>query len=135
MLIIGIGSAAIGMILGTRNLVIPGMQDIWTSKHPAMINLFIDKSITEDDVTQLGKTPGVTEIEAFNNTTIEWRLTPEDEWQQGGLTARIDYKDQKMNKLELIDGKWPHEKIAAVGQDGEAFFKIPKGGDRLYSGR
>jgi putative ABC transport system permease protein len=128
MLIIGIGSAAIGMILGTRNLVVPGMQEIWSSKHPAMINIFIDKSITEDDVTQLGKTAGVKEIEALNNATIEWRLKPEDEWQQGGLTARIDYNDQKMNKLTLIDGKWPFEKTGAVGQDGLTFFKIPKGG-------
>jgi putative ABC transport system permease protein len=127
MLIIGIGSAAIGMILGTRNLVVPGMQRIWSSMHPAMINIFIDQSISENDVTQLGKTPGVTEIEAFNNATIEWRLKPEDEWQQGGLTARVDYNDQKMNKLRLIDGKWPYEKVAAVGQDSLAFFKIPKG--------
>ncbi len=127
MLIIGIGSAAIGMILGTRNLVVPGMQRIWSSMHPAMINMFIDKSITEDDVTQLGKTPGVTEIEAFNNATIEWRLKPQDEWQQGGLTAKVDYNDQKMNKLSLIDGKWPFEKTAAVGQDSLAFYKIPKG--------
>lgn len=65
MLIIGISSAAIGMILGTRNLVVPGMQEIWSSKHPAMINMFLNKSITEDDVTQLGKTSGVTEIEAL----------------------------------------------------------------------
>jgi putative ABC transport system permease protein len=127
-LLIGICSAAIGIILGTRNLVVPGMQEIWTSKHPAMINIFIDKSITEDDVNQLGKTPGVTEIEAFNNATIEWRLKPTDEWQQGGLTAKVDYNDQKMNKLTLLDGKWPFEKTGAVGQDGLAFFKIPKGG-------
>jgi putative ABC transport system permease protein len=128
MLIIGIGSAAIGLIMGTRNLVVPGMQRIWSSKHPAMINIFIDKSITEDDVTQLGRTAGVAEIEAFNNATIEWRLKPEDEWQQGGLTARIDYHDQKMNILTLMDGKWPFEKTGAVGQDGLTFFKIPKGG-------
>jgi len=127
MLIIGIGSAAIGMIMGTRNLVVPGMQDIWTSAHPAMINIFIDKSISEDDVTQLGKTPGVTEIEAFNNATLEWRLKPGDEWQQGGLTAKPDYNDQRMNKLTLIEGAWPSEKIVAVGQDSESFFKIPKG--------
>jgi putative ABC transport system permease protein len=140
MLIIGISSAAIGMILGTRNLVVPGMQEIWTSAHPAMINFFIDKSITEDDVTQLGKTPGVTEIEAFNNATIEWRLKPGDEWQQGGLTAKEDYKTQEMNKLDLLDGKWPFEKVAAVGQDGEKFFKIPKGAtvyfrvnDKIYT--
>ncbi len=126
MLIIGIGSAAIGMILGTRNLVVPGMQRIWTEGHPAMINIFIDKSITTDDVTQLGRTPGVTEIEAFNNATIEWRLKPTDEWQQGGLTAKDIYKDQKMNKLTLLNGIWPSGKVVALGQDSESAFKIPQ---------
>ena len=38
-LIIGIGAAAIGMIMGTRNLVVPGMQDMWQSIDPAMILL------------------------------------------------------------------------------------------------
>ena len=126
MLIIGIGSAAIGMILGTRNLVVPGMQRIWTEGHPAMINIFIDKSITTDDVAQLGRTPGVTEIEAFNNATIEWRLKPTDEWQQGGLTAKDIYKDQKMNKLTLLNGIWPSGKVVALGQDSESAFKIPQ---------
>lgn len=121
MLIIGIGSAAIGMILGTRNLVVPGMQGIWQQMNPAMINIFIGPAISEDEVTTLGHLDGVAEIEAFNNATIEWRAHPEDEWRPGGLTARADYNAQNMNKLELLEGDWPSGRVAANGQDAAAF--------------
>ncbi len=121
MLIIGIGSAAIGMILGTRNLVVPGMQDIWQRMNPAMINIFIAPPISEDEVQILGHLDGVAEIEAFNNATIEWRAHPEDDWRPGGLTARADYETQNMNKLELLEGDWPSGRTAAIGQDAAVF--------------
>jgi putative ABC transport system permease protein len=127
MLIIGIGSAAIGMIIGTRNLVINGMQDIWRRADPAMINLFITPPVDEAELTELGHVKGVKEIEGFNTATIDWRLSPNDEWRQGGLNARIDYKDQKMNRLELISGDWPRGREVINGQDYQAY-GIPSSG-------
>jgi putative ABC transport system permease protein len=127
MLIIGIGSGAIGLIIGVRNLVVPGMQDIWHRMNPAMINLFIAPGVDENELIELGHVPGVAEIEGFNNTTIEWRLSPDEEWRQGGLTARIDYTHQNMNRLELMAGEWPHGKEVANGQDHLAY-GIPASG-------
>ncbi|MCC7129471.1 MAG: FtsX-like permease family protein [Anaerolineae bacterium] len=126
MLIIGIGSAAIGMILGTRNLIVPGMQEIWMRMNPAMINIFVYPPISEDDLITLAHTPGVAEIEGFSSASIEWKLKPEDEWRTGGLTARNDYRDQNMNKLELLEGGWPEARVAANGQDALAY-GIPDG--------
>ena len=126
MLIIGVGSAAIGMILGTRNLVIPGMQDIWQRMNPAMVNLFISPGITENELLTIGNIDGIEEIEAFNAVTVEWRVRPEDEWKVGTVTARLDYRDQNMNKLELIEGDWPHDRIVATGQDA-LVYGIPDG--------
>ena len=40
-LIIGVGAGAIGMIIGTRYLMVSGMKDIWTSSKQPMINLFV----------------------------------------------------------------------------------------------
>ena len=45
MLIIAVGAAAIGMILGTGNLVIPAMQTNWQAIDPAMINLAGSRSV------------------------------------------------------------------------------------------
>ena len=124
-LIIGIGAAAIGMIMGTRNLVIPGMADIWSSSSPAMINLFVFPPMTEDERLALAREDGVAQTEGFSNSTIEWRLNEQDEWKQGGLTARADYDHQRLNKLELISGDWPRNKILSVEQGSDTFFGIP----------
>jgi putative ABC transport system permease protein len=126
-LIIGIGAAAIGMILGTRNLVIPGMQNMWRGIHPAMINLYIGPSISEDGLVSLKRESGVQEIEGFSTTTIEWRLSPNDEWKPGGLTMRPDYQNQVLNKLELVKGEWPTDKAIGIENGSDSFFGINLG--------
>jgi putative ABC transport system permease protein len=126
-LIIGIGAAAIGMILGTRNLVIPGMQGMWRSINPAMINFFIGPSIDEDGLVSLKHENGVQAIEGFSNTSIEWRLNPNDEWKPGGLTMRADYQHQELNKLELVKGEWPTDKSVGIENGSDSFFGINLG--------
>jgi len=127
-LIIGIGAAAIGMIIGVRNLVIPGMVEIWTRGNPAMINIFVGPAVTEQEMEVLKRIHGVAVIEGLSNTVLEWKVNKEDEWKQGGLTARADYDDQKLTKLELVSGPWPHDKVMSVEQGSEGFFHIPQGG-------
>jgi putative ABC transport system permease protein len=122
-LIIGLGAGSIGMIMGTRNLLIPGMQAIWQSQNPAMINLFT-AFLGEDDLQVLSKVEGVAEIEGKSGLIIEWRANPEEDWKQASLSARADYENQKLNRLELLNGRWPAEEVMAIGQDGEAFFKV-----------
>ncbi len=130
-LIIGIGAAAIGMILGTRNLVIPGMQNMWRGIDPAMINLFIGPSISPDGLANLKREPGVQEIEGFSNTNIEWRLSPDAEWKPGGLTMRADYQHQALNKLELVKGDWPTDKVVGIENGSDSSYGIQLGAPSL----
>ncbi len=129
MLIIGIGAAAIGMILTTRNLVVPGMQQGWQAFRSPMVRIFVSDPVPQSMVDELAHIDGVAEIEGMNNATIEWRVHPTDEWQQGGLTARDDYNNMTMDKLELVEGDWPHDEIALIGQGDDTFFGLPKHGD------
>lgn len=132
MLIIGIGAGAIGMIMGTRNMFIPGMENIWRSMHPAMINLYInDQPIKEQQLLSLKKVEGVEELDAFSYNTIEWRLRPDQEWSAGGLTARIDYMDQHLNMVELVAGEWPTEKTVGIENGSDVFHGINQG-DTVY---
>lgn len=128
--IIGLSAGSIGMIMGTRNLMIPGMQEIWQSQNPAMINLFTGY-LGEDELVVLENEDGVALLEGKSNLIIEWRSGLEDEWQQAGLTARADYGDQKLNKLELMDGSWPDDEMIAIGQDVESFFGVSPG-EQIY---
>lgn len=127
MLIIGIGSAAIGLILGTRNLVVPGMQDMWTEMSPAMVNMFIFPEIDDAEVDLIKHVDGIAEVEPFNSVTIDYRSSPDEEWRQGNLNARVDYDLQLMNKLELVEGDWPIGSELAHGQD-YAVFNLPRQG-------
>lgn len=122
-LIISLSAGSIGMIMGTRNLLIPGMQEIWKSQVPSMINLFTPY-LGEDELQVLEDVDGVTVMEGKASTIIEWRSNPDEEWQQATLSSRIDYENQKLNILELLNGYWPQDELMAVGQDGEAFFGI-----------
>ncbi len=124
-LIIGLGAAAIGMILGTRNVMIAGMQSIWVDAHPAMIDIGADPPITDDELIVLQHVDGVAKIEGMNSTAIEWRLSPQAEWKQGGLTARADYARQTFNVLDLESGQWPRERDVAVERGSDTFFGIP----------
>jgi putative ABC transport system permease protein len=131
-LIIGIGAGAIGMIMGTRNLFIPGMENMWRSMHPAMINLYINgPPINEQQMLSLSKVEGVAELDAFSYDTIEWRLSPDQEWSPGGLTARIDYKDQHLNMVELLDGEWPREDTIGIENGSDVSYGIHQG-DKVY---
>ena len=50
MLIIGLGTAAIGMILGTRNLIIPEMEEMWQSIDAPSIFLFVGPPVSDDEL-------------------------------------------------------------------------------------
>lgn len=127
-LIISLGAAALGMIVGTRYLVVPGMQSQWRARHPGMINLNIDPPIDDNDIISLKQVDGVVAVEGMGGSTIEWRVNPNDEWKPGALTFRADYAHQDLNQLEQVSGSWPEGKTVCIGQGDDAFFKIPPQG-------
>jgi putative ABC transport system permease protein len=127
-LIIAMGAAAIGMILGTRNLIIPEMQSGWQAANPAMINLGVYPAMDDEDLIALKKVDGVEDVEGLSSAAIEWRVNPEDEWSAGNLLARADYEDQRLNTLTLAAGNWPRGRVFALEQGHGTAFGIPEGG-------
>lgn len=130
-LIIAMGAFAIGMIIGTRNLLIPAMENLWRSSSPAMIVLWTNPPVDDDTLLVLERIEGVEEVEGYLSTDIEWKLRPEDPWQPAFLTAREDYAAQRYSRLELLSGDWPEEKVFAVGQGADTVFGITEG-TRVY---
>lgn len=130
-LIIAVGTFAIGMIIGTRQFMISGMQFVWGTSSPATIYLWTSPGVDEDGLAALGRVDGVTAIDGIAQAGVEWRLSPDDPWRPAGLSARRDYVDQILSRYELIDGAWPHKKFFAVGQGGDAAYGIDMG-DRVF---
>ena len=128
-LVIAMGTAAIGLIIGISSLVTPTMAVRWRAINPAMINLAVDPAMDDDDLIALKKVDGVEEVEGQSSSTIEWRVNPEDEWSVGGLIARADYEDQKLNQLTLVAGNWPKDSVFALERGHETAFGIPENGE------
>ncbi len=126
-LIIAVGTFAIGMIVGTRQFMITGMQTSWQSSSPATIYLWAQPGIDDDALAVLGNIDGVTKIEGLLQQAVEWRLSPDDPWQPAGLSAREDYTRQKLANYTMISGEWPHKKVMAVGQGGDTAFGVSEG--------
>jgi putative ABC transport system permease protein len=127
-LIIGIGAAAIGMIIGTRNLMIPAMQEMWTRTNPSMIYLYVGPPVSDDDLRVLQKVPGVTDTEGVSTAIIEWRVSPQEDWRSGTLNARVDYPNQRLDKVELMRGDWPEGDRLAIENADDLVFGMPVSG-------
>src|SRR5262245_58119129 len=112
--IIAMGSFALGLIVGSRNLFKARMGQSWQASSPAMISLAVNPPVDEAMVDSLKHIQGVKAVEGYQETTLEWRLSPSDPWQPGGLIARDDYEAQSYNKLHLFSGHWPKGKGFAV---------------------
>jgi len=126
-LIVAMGAFAIGMIVTTRMLVIGGMEDIWRAISPAMISLWADPRVGDDTIMALKRIEGLEDVEGYATASIEWRLSPDDEWAMGVLIARNDYKDQHYTVLGLLSGKWPRENTFAVSQGVDVVYGIQQG--------
>ncbi len=124
-LIIGLGAATLGMIVGTRNLVIDVLASGWQAINPAMINMFAGPPVDEATIDNLQRLEGLTGVEGYAIVTVEWRLNEEDKWRPAGLVARDDYVNQRYNRVSLIEGNWPEERTMAAENSTIDFFGVP----------
>jgi hypothetical protein len=92
-----------------------------------MIHLWAAPSVDDDTLAVLEQAEGVAGMEGFMQASLEWRLSPDDEWSPGTLTARDDYENQRFAKLDLIGGDWPRRRTFAVGQGSDVAFDIRQG--------
>jgi len=125
--IVAMGAFAIGMVIGARSAIIGGMKEIWRQSSPATIHLWAAPGVDDETLAALERVEGVAGVEGLMQTTLEWRLSPNDEWSPGTLTARDDYENQRLAKLDLTSGDWPRRRAFAVGQGSDAVFDIHQG--------
>ena len=123
-LIIGMGAFAIGMIITTRNLTIQAMEESWIVSSPPMIGMITSPGVDEDTILTLKRIDGIVDIEGSALGSVEWRENPQDEWQTGGVNARVDYLDQKFSKVDLLAGAWPDEDTIAIGQGTDVVYGL-----------
>ena len=127
-LIIAMGAFAIGMIITTRTLMVGGMDFIWSDVSPATISLWANPPIGDDTIMALKRIEGLEDVEGYATASIEWRLSPDDEWSAAAVIARDDYENQQYTVLGLISGQWPKENTVAISQGVDVVYGIQEGG-------
>ncbi len=123
-LIVAMGAFAIGMIVGSSDLMRTQLTEIWQQSSPSVINLATSPAVGDASIEALRRVPGVQDVEGALETSIEWRHGPDEPWQTATLLARADYTDQKYARLALKSGDWPQRKTFAVVQGADRYFGI-----------
>ncbi len=127
-LIIGIGAAAIGLIIATQNIVAQRLSETWQASSPAAIYLSMNPAVQDETLAALEHIKGVEAVEGYALATIEWRLSPNEEWQSANLIARQSYTTERYNHLALVSGEWPRGKAFALWQGTKAETEIVAAG-------
>jgi putative ABC transport system permease protein len=126
-LVIALGAFGIGLVVGGRNLIAGTITDQWQQAEPPNIKLTVNPPLNEDQLRSLEKIDGVFQAEGLLNTSIEWRLPGDSEWQTGLLEARKDFTDQKMELVNLVSGDWPNRNTLGVIKTADTLFGVGEG--------
>lgn len=127
-LIIAIGSMAVGSIFGALDLLQKDILANWKPRHPASIGLSLgDKGVDQGMIDTVERFKEVDMAEGQLVESIKWRLSPDEPWQPATLRAREDYEEMKLHTVSLEEGEWPHAKLLAVNKG----FSL-KTGDQVY---
>jgi putative ABC transport system permease protein len=126
-LIIALGAFGIGLVIGGRNLIADSIADQWQQAEPPHIKLGVSPPLTDEQVKRLERIDGVTQAEGTLNSSIEWRLAGESEWQTALLEARDDFSNQKMELIDLISGEWPGRNSLGVIKTADSLYGVGEG--------
>ncbi len=127
-LIIAIGSMAVGSIMGSLEFIQQDISSNWGQSNPGSVGFTLgNKGISQDIIDNMGKFQEVDQIEGQLSKGIKWRQNPDEPWQPATLRSREDYADMKLFTMKLMEGDWPRNRSMTVNRG----FGL-KTGDRIY---
>ncbi len=126
-MVIALGAIGIGLVVGGRNLIAGTISDQWQQAQPPNIKLAVNPPLTADQLRALERIDGVYQAEGLLNSSIEWRLVGENEWQTALLESRQDFEDQKMELVNLVSGDWPAHNTFGVIKTADTLYGVGEG--------
>jgi putative ABC transport system permease protein len=126
-MVIALGAIGIGLVIGGRNLIAGTIADQWRNAQPPHIKLGVNPPLTQEQFRTLERIDGVYQAEGLLNTSIEWRLLGEADWQTALLESRQDFSDQKMELVNLVSGEWPARNTLAVIKTADTLYGVGEG--------
>lgn len=129
---IAVGVFAVGAIFGMVDQLLTGMDQSHQAVFPSHINVFLNDRIDRDTAISLKKIEGVEDVEALNQTTVRYKIKPEDEWKRGALVMRDDYENQKYDVVQLKEGEWPEKDGIGIERLSSQYFGIGIGDEVIF---
>jgi putative ABC transport system permease protein len=102
---IAVGVFAIGMVGGSRVILIRDLTDTWIAVNPASATLSTE-AFGDALVQVVRKMPGVGEAEARRTISVRVKAGP-DEWQAMSLSAIPDFAAMRIDTVRRLSGAWP----------------------------
>ena len=121
-----VGVFALGLVFGLSSIMRERMVEDHRATVPAHINLW-GGPFNQDVLEAVLRESGVADAELELYTSLHWKLEGEENWRSGRLLARVDYDDQRMNLIGLLDGHWPSRRTLAVERQSAQYFGVPLG--------
>jgi putative ABC transport system permease protein len=128
-MVIALGAIGIGLVIGGRNLIAGTISDQWQQAQPPNIKLGVNPPLSDDQLRALERIDGVYQVEGLMNTSIEWRLAGDTEWQTALLESRQDFRDQKMELVSLVSGDWPAHNTFGVIKTADTLYGVGEGAE------
>ncbi|MEW5960876.1 MAG: FtsX-like permease family protein, partial [Chloroflexota bacterium] len=113
-MIIAIGTFAIGAIIGGKEFMTKDLTRTWEASAPASIGLNVTPAVDEEMINTLTHLPGIERVEGWFQKPIQWRRNPNAPWEPALLLAIDDYQDQTLRKIFKDNGDWPARKLIGV---------------------
>jgi hypothetical protein len=126
-MVIALGAIGIGLVIGGRNLIAGTIADQWRQAQPPHIKLGVNPALTPEQLRALERIDGVYQAEGLLNASIEWRLAGDTEWQTALLESRQDFRDQKMELVNLVSGDWPSRNNFGVIKTADTLYGVGEG--------
>ncbi|HJZ47101.1 MAG TPA: ABC transporter permease, partial [Roseiflexaceae bacterium] len=102
---IAVGVFAIGMVGGSRVILIRDLTGTWMGVNPPSATLFTE-AFDDNLVQVVRKMPAISEAEARRTISVRVKVGS-DEWKNLRLSAIPDFSDMRIYKVRRLSGAWP----------------------------
>jgi putative ABC transport system permease protein len=127
---IAVGIFAVGVTFGMSDQLLSGMDQAHQATVPSHIRMDLIHSIDRDTARSLKDIQGVEDVEPCNEIGVRYKVHPEDEWKQGGITMRDDFERQKYDMVQLKAGRWPKKDDVGIERFAGPYLNVDIG-DRI----
>lgn len=123
---IAVGVFAIGAIFGMSDQMLAGMDAAHQASIPSHFTMYLTQNIDQTTANRLKKIKGVEDIALGSQTSIRYKIRPEDEWDTAWVIMREDYEAQKYELLTLKAGNWPEGNRIGIERLSSEYFGLAR---------